>query len=472
LLLQLLRPRPSREKKEHSISSAEAKAAKAGSKVDKLHTKLVEATTGIAVLTPPGRSTAPAVFISPHSHSPKKCKGITGSPSTVHPPAVCHQLSPQQKTATATKRVSIQSPLRFPLRSPEDLSSSKSPMFSDNDKMLVGKVTNNKIETPFVAKDAKAKVVEDRKIAVAARKAISSAKATTAKAGSNVDKLCTKLAKATKGAAVLTPPGCGTAPAVFISPHSHSHKKCKGITGSPSSVRPPAVCPKLSLQQKTAAATKRVSIQSPLQFPLCSPEDLSSTERSTSSSGDDNEMLVGKDTNDKIETPFAGPAKCCDSLPQGTRSEAHKGCHYGSPLARGCVGLRPADRPVTSQALALQRCKFDDSLLPSNSSWMDNDSNVKGNANEIAFSNKEDDEGHATLTPVCPTTLFNNNRIPVSCQMERDVASILDRIWPGSHNITILTCFVACHFAGDWNSYLPFAHWMDCQSLKNPSSSI
>jgi hypothetical protein len=160
--------------------------------------------------------------------------------------------------ATANKRVSTQPFLRFPLHSPEDLSSSESSTSSsgDNDKILVGEVTDNKIENPFGAKDVKAMVVKDRKIVVAACKAMAvgrkkehliSTKAKVAKSGSKADKNRTKLADATKGAAGLTPPGCGTSLTVFISFHSHPHKKCRGIPGSPSSVHPPAValsCPR------------------------------------------------------------------------------------------------------------------------------------------------------------------------------------------------------------------------------------
>jgi hypothetical protein len=93
-------------------------------------------------------------------------------------------------------------------------------------------------------------------------------------------------------------------------------------------------------------------------------------------------------------------------------------------------------------------------------------------ANENNSIDEDGNEGHATLTPVCPATLFINNRTPVSFQMEGNEASILNGIWPGSHNITLLTRFVACHFAGDWNSYLPFTHWADSQLLENPSSNI
>jgi hypothetical protein len=104
------------------------------------------------------------------------------------------------------------------------------------------------------AKDAMAKAIEERKFAIAACKArafakkkeclISSTKAKAAKAGSSVDELCMKLAEAT------TLPGRGTAPAALIIPYSHSHKKCKGITGFPSSGHPPAVCSQLSPAKK------------------------------------------------------------------------------------------------------------------------------------------------------------------------------------------------------------------------------
>jgi hypothetical protein len=160
------------KKKEHFISFAEAKAAKAGSKVDEIHTNLAEATKGATVHTPPGRSIASTVLISPHSHPHKKCKGTSGFPSSVHLPAVCPQLSLHQ-TVTANKRVSGRFPLQFSLHSPEDLSSSKSAasISGEDVAMLVDDDSNNELETPFLVKDATAKAVKDRKIVVAAREA-------------------------------------------------------------------------------------------------------------------------------------------------------------------------------------------------------------------------------------------------------------------------------------------------------------
>jgi hypothetical protein len=80
------------------------------------------------------------------------------------------------------------------------------------------------------------------------------------------------------------------------------------------------------------------------------------------------------------------------------------------------------------QPPALQRRKINESLLSSNGSWTDDDCYAEGDANVIAFINKDSEEGHAIYTPVHPTTLFNNNRIPVSCLMERDEVSILNGI--------------------------------------------
>jgi hypothetical protein len=142
---------------------------------------------------------------------------------------------------------------------------------------------------------------------------------------------------------------------------------------------------------------------------------------------------------------------------------------FGSPLAHGCIPSKFVKWPVTGQAHALQCHEFNESLLPSNGSWTEHVSDTEGDANENTSSNKDGDKGQTPHTHVCPTTLFNNNRNPGSHPMERDEVSLLDRIWLGS---TLLTRFVACHFAGDWNRYLPFAHWADSQLLEYPSSSI
>jgi hypothetical protein len=101
-------------------------------------------------------------------------------------------------------------------------------------------------------KDAKAKAVKDRKFVIATCKAKAVAKKRSAsfppprprglRQDPKVDKLCTKLAEAPKVLQSL--PGCITVSAVLISPHSHSHKKCKGINGSPYSANPRLFAPR------------------------------------------------------------------------------------------------------------------------------------------------------------------------------------------------------------------------------------
>jgi hypothetical protein len=102
------------------ISSAEAKAAKAMAKADELRAKLAKAaSTGVA-LTPSGRVKAATVLASATSN--KKSKGTVGAPSLSAISAPVPQLSLQRMSNTVNKRVSVQSPCQFSLRS--NLSSS------------------------------------------------------------------------------------------------------------------------------------------------------------------------------------------------------------------------------------------------------------------------------------------------------------------------------------------------------------
>jgi hypothetical protein len=47
--------------------------------------------------------------------------------------------------------------------------------------------------------------------------------------------------------------------------------------------------------------------------------------------------------------------------------------------------------------------------------------------------------------------------------------AICNGIWPGSHNVSLLSHFVSLHFTGDWSAYLQFAHWADAQSMLYPN---
>jgi hypothetical protein len=209
----------------------------------------------------------------------------------------------QQQSATANKRVSVQSFFQIFLHSPEDFSSSKSStsVSGDDDKILVGKVSNDEIKTPFGAKDVKATAVKDRKSVIAACKA--------AAVGRNKERLISTEAKAAQG---------------------------RGIPGAFYSVHPLAVafrCP----------CSKRRQLQ-------------------TRGSGDNDKILVAKFTNNKTKSPCFSPAKHRNSLSQGTRLEARQGSCYVSLPERGLFGPKPAGWPVTGQAQALQCCNCDDSV--------------------------------------------------------------------------------------------------------------
>ncbi len=75
-------------------------------------------------------------------------------------------------------------------------------------------------------------------------------------------------------------------------------------------------------------------------------------------------------------------------------------------------------------------------------------------------------------SPVQPMTLCGKKGSSRVCPPDRKEANILDKIWLGSHNVTLLTRFVLCHFSGDWSVYLPFAHLADSWSLEHPDLEI
>ncbi len=74
------------------------------------------------------------------------------------------------------------------------------------------------------------------------------------------------------------------------------------------------------------------------------------------------------------------------------------------------------------------------------------------------------------LTPVHLTALFDGDS--TLHHLELIESNIIDHIWPGNYDITLLTCFVDCHFDGDWNRYLYFGQWVEEQRLAAPSASI
>jgi hypothetical protein len=79
-------------------------------------------------------------------------------------------------------------------------------------------------------------------------------------------------------------------------------------------------------------------------------------------------------------------------------------------------------------------------------------------------------------TPTCTNLTSSGNRSPPTTPRmggtELSHDAIEDGIWPGSHNVLLLTHFVSCHFLGYWTAYLPLAHWVDTESMEHPDSKI
>jgi hypothetical protein len=45
--------------------------------------------------------------------------------------------------------------------------------------------------------------------------------------------------------------------------------------------------------------------------------------------------------------------------------------------------------------------------------------------------------------------------------LDHEERDILDDIWPGVSDSSLLTRFISCHFAGDVEAYVPFSWWAD-----------
>jgi hypothetical protein len=254
----------------------------------------------------------------------------------------------------------------------------------------------------------------------------------------------------------------------LVASTSHSHKKSKGNAGAPSPPSTGSYTPQQSPQQKMILANKRINIYSPFCLSAGQPEVLLSSDSSYSlDNSGDKVPLVGEDTDYKHETSSVALRMHCDILLHGKHLVAHRGCRYSSPPARDHAGQMAGDPSLASKAHVMPKHNFDDSS--SNSSWTDNNGNgnasLEANVNAPFFGTKIA-AGYSPplsppLSPAQPTTLCGKKGSFRACPPDRKEADILYGIWPGSQNVTLLTHFVLCHFAGDWSAYLLFAHWVE-----------
>jgi hypothetical protein len=204
-------------------------------------------------------------------------------------------------------------------------------------------------------KETKLKAAEEKKLATAACKAeivtkkqerqdclISSAEAKVTKAVAKADELRAKLAKAASTG--VAPSSSGQVQAATALASAASNKKSKGTVGAPSHSAVPAPVPQLSPQRKLNTVNKRVSVQSPCQFSLCS--DSLSYNCSTDSSSNGGVIKGGDNTtNNEVDTSHNFPL-----INHGRQSKAHGGRRYGSPVSCNRTGLTPGGSSSTASA--------------------------------------------------------------------------------------------------------------------------
>ncbi len=60
----------------------------------------------------------------------------------------------------------------------------------------------------------------------------------------------------------------------------------------------------------------------------------------------------------------------------------------------------------------------------------------------------------------------------VSDQFDREEDGIIEGIFPGNFDLSLISQFVAHHFAGVWDEYVPFNQWADDKALQDMDTPI
>jgi hypothetical protein len=84
----------------------------------------------------------------------------------------------------------------------------------------------------------------------------------------------------------------------------------------------------------------------------------------------------------------------------------------------------------------------------------------------------ETEAENEVFTSVDLVTLFGTQQSAGTLLPTKEETDILDGVWPGLHDVTPLTCFISCHFDGDWLAYSQFLNWADAQLLDWPGAEV
>ncbi len=214
-------------------------------------------------------------------------------------------------------------------------------------------------------------------------------------------------------------------------------------------------------QRKDTTVNKWVSVQSRRHFPSNTLTLSGSLESDFLSDGI---LTNGSDSNNKELVEVVEHHVC-----PGTCTKSCGGCQYDNPLQRGRTSS-----PLRSSGSS-------NGLGCSSTSSMEEDSD---NDNSMSMSSKKAEfEPRGGMPKDHPPTQVDLKSPPkvhrglipsgtYTALLDNCNDDILDGVWPGLHDIQLLTCFVMTHFSGDWTSYLHFAKWADSRLLTAPGSLI
>ncbi len=150
----------------------------------------------------------------------------------------------------------------------------------------------------------------------------------------------------------------------------------------------------------------------------------------------------------------------CKSRDQSSDKTLHgnaaEHCWYGAPAWHGRGRSRPG-RLSTAGCKATDHTSNEDLASSTKDDGGDNSFHSQGleDGNDLGLS-KDGMALHCSGVAALGTLAAN---------VDQDKGDILECIWPGSHNVHLLTPFVTCHFSGHWMAYLLFACWAEAWSL-------
>ncbi len=199
-----------------------------------------------------------------------------------------------------------------------------------------------------------------------------------------------------------------------------------------------------SPQHKPFSAKKWMNKSSPFRYP--SPAPLSSSKSSGSGAWDD---TSGSSESDKVGFVAKAPHT------------------FGAP-AQKREGRRGAALPKCRKAVLTREdtnAKFDS----------DSGMGSESDGDKTKESDSSVDSGRPRGSSAARSSCSSGNTAiyeAVSDQFDQEEDRIIEGIFPGNLDLSLISQFVAHHFAGVWDEYVPFNQWADVKALQDPDTPI